>query len=305
MNSMIKAYEGVCALNCGILETLFSLNNMSVNEMLPFVARDLLLNENESSELQLSVDNIHINDSNFYVIMEENTILNKILGLKGHTTVKPSTEFMKHLRNAIEFLSRYDDAWSTVSGFIRSIVIVEKTQKIDEPLITSCTLPELPSLIVLSEKATRHIPPTTVTDKPSCVLLAENIYHESVHQIVNLGIIFDGFMAENYSSISTNKIDIPWRKNSSNRNRAWEPDRALHAAAVYVKLIAWRKYVLGRDDIDEFVKQAIIDSYESAVYSADYLIQSLLNECNDSLSSNGYKFVEVLQQRLSEIISGN
>nr|BFF05777.1 hypothetical protein GCM10023233_07460 [Brevibacterium otitidis] len=95
------------------------------------------------------------------------------------------------------------------------------------------------------------------------------------------------------------KVDIPWRKTSSVRNQAWEVDRALHAAAVYVKLIEWRQQILLRDDLSDDERNLIEESLGEAVEAAHYLVSQLRDSCSSSFGASGLDLLDKLARRLS------
>lgn len=166
----------------------------------------------------------------------------------------------------------------------------EDSRNIDST-ITSCSLPSLPHVIFISYKAGYHISPSNVFSTKNKVLLAENIYHEAIHQIVNMSILKKNVFPKNYSSATSPKIDIPWRKQQKEeRNKAWELDGVLHATSVYANLLQFRKKMLNEIDNNDF-KEFYKEACNSGEKSFNHLLNSLYEKI-DYFDVDGINIIE-------------
>ncbi|MET9231606.1 hypothetical protein [Lentzea sp. NPDC003310] len=211
------------------------------------------------------------------------------VGLTGHRLVLPGDDQRATIVAALEFLASRPWAFDLVAKYVTTLAFVESDS--DADLITSCSLPDFPLCIFFSARAARHVPPVTVTDFPSARLMAENIYHESVHQSVNHLLLTRKVFKPGYSSTTSPKVPIYWRQTASRtRNRAWELDRVLHAAAVYSQLLQWRTAELRADDISEREGEAVRQASKDAVGAVRSLAAALTEHC-EHFTSSGALFV--------------
>jgi hypothetical protein len=111
--------------------------------------------------------------------------------------------------------------------------------------------------------------------KPSARFLAENFYHEAVHQLVNAHLLFGRLVPEDFSSETSPKIPISWRATASPRNREWEIDRVLHAAVVYESMIGYRAAQLTDPTIHPWERAAFEEANAIAVPNLSFLATSL------------------------------
>jgi hypothetical protein len=139
-------------------------------------------------------------------------------------------------------------------------------------LVTSVAIPGLPHCTFLSHKALRHIPPQEIFPVASPYALAENLYHEALHQELSATLrwlpSFDGYSAHDLPTL----IDIPWR------GAKWPHDRVLHAAWIYARLIPFRKLALADEALDPEVRASISASLIQAESALGYLANALEQE---------------------------
>jgi hypothetical protein len=163
-----------------------------------------------------------------------------------------------------------------VRTFLRNLVWLEAggDGAAGEPLITSLSLPTLPFTAFVSRKALVHIPPGTVATAGSPRLLAENLAHEAVHQLVNTSLLSQDLLADDYDAASSPRIPIHWRFSQGiARNMYWELDRVLHAIAVYVALLSWRCDELGSGPAGE--NRWFAAALREAIPAVDYLVERI------------------------------
>ena len=107
---------------------------------------------------------------------------------------------------------------------------------------------------------------------------------------------------EDYSSDQSPKVQISWRKNQGiKRNEAWELDRVLHAIAVYLNVVKFRRIeidIFGTNDpISKYIKSALCDGIDAL----DYLSENL-TKFSDFFTKTGYSLVlEFREKVLQEI----
>jgi hypothetical protein len=197
--------------------------------------------------------------------------------LPGHRLVLPDSETERSVISAIEHIASRPWAMELVGTFISTFAFTEPADVRDSRrLITSCSLPDFPLCVFFSERALVHIPPLTISSQPSVRLLAENLYHESVHQAVNYQLLSSRVLVPSYSSETSPKIPIYWREEAGEqRNRAWELDRVLHAAAVYCHLLAWRYHELRDPDLPAEDRAVIAAASVDAVGATRALCDAL------------------------------
>ena len=168
----------------------------------------------------------------------------KEVGLSGHRLITPSQELRTRVQASILHLARREYALGLVGKYITTFALVECLDLSKMNRITSCSLPDYPLCVFFSERIFEHIPPSSV-GRPSIRLGAENIFHEAVHQSVNHLILTEGIFHQDYDAATSPRVPIFWRKDArEDRNKEWEIDRVLHAAAVYSHLLQWRYYEL-------------------------------------------------------------
>lgn len=267
--------------------------------LLPFSAYELLTGHPLGCVGKVKFRELSVEGNSFFVACDEGADLTESLALKDHFSVAPNESFLGQIEAALKFISNVPLAWAAVTNFVKTIVVVDRNDGVETPLVTSCTLPEFPGMIIFSRKALRHIPPSSVSTVESNYLLAENIFHESIHQLVNIGILFGGLLDDRFDSNTSPRIEIPWRQNLDSRNSSWEVDRVLHAASVYVKLIEWRRSLLSNGDVDKETSDLISTSLSAAIASAGYLI-SALESHGDALGDGGREFVSMLRNEFDK-----
>jgi hypothetical protein len=192
--------------------------------------------------------------------------LTREVDLADHRVTSPNDRLRRAVVEALGHLAEAPWAFAMVHTYITSFAHVELTDPgSGRRPVTSCSLPDIPLCVFFSKAALRHVPPLSVSPKDSTHLLAENIYHEAVHQYVNHQIITEGIFVEEYDSRTSPMVDISWRRNPDGTLQHWQLDRVFHAAMVYGHLTAWRLRALRQLRLDgpthRTVRQASHDSF--------------------------------------------
>ena len=259
-----------------------------------FIKLQKINNYSESHAENVKYEILNISGDEFYLVSDDRDNLLETTALNTHRITKFDEDFKNDVEEALEYLKQnFEEFYIVIKENVKYIVnltLKEDSRDIDST-ITSCSLPSLPYVIFISYKAGYHIPPSNVISTKNKVLLAENIYHEAIHQIVNMSILKKNVLPKNYSSATSPKIDIPWRKQQKEeRNKAWELDRVLHATSVYANLLQFRKKMLNEivnNDFKEFYKEAC----NSGEKSFNHLLNSLYEKI-DYFDVDGKDIIE-------------
>ena len=166
--------------------------------------------------------------------------------------------------------------------------------------ITSSSFPVLPLCVFISDKALHHIPPNSISQEPSYRFLAENLYHEAVHQAVNMNLLIHEIFIEDYDSAKSPKVEIPWRYNQVKRNQYWELDRTFHATVVYSQVIQYRLAQLNDLNLIPFEREAFEEATKAGIEAATYLSQSLLNN-KQYFTEKGAELIEDLALEIEKV----
>lgn len=214
------------------------------------------------------------------------------VGLDHHIPLTMDEATRGRLIAALGLVAANPKSAGLFGNFVRSIIFVGV-----EPggrLITSCSVPDMPFAVFISERAFRHIPPTSVSERSSAYLGAENLYHEAVHQAVSFALINLGLLPPEYRSETSPRVPIFWREEDvEERNTAWELDRVLHAATVYAHLVPWRNDLIKSGDLsiddDGLTRAALRD----AIPALSALLDAL-DEHREHFSQAGRLFIDEL-----------
>ncbi|GIH98191.1 hypothetical protein [Planobispora takensis] len=221
--------------------------------------------------------------------------LNREVGLEGHRVTSPDEPIRRRVHEALTALSGVPWAFAMVRTYITSFALIELDEHAaGQRPITSCSLPDIPLCMFFSRVALKHIPPLSVSLEESVLLLAENIYHESVHQHVNHQIITEGVFTGDYDSRTSPLVDISWRKKSDGSPQQWQLDRVFHAAMVYGHLIAWRLRILRHGGTDDLTRRTIHQA------SVDSL--TVVSELSAALQAHASAFSSTGAMRVGELI---
>lgn len=186
------------------------------------------------------------------------------LPLNGHRQAVDPSKVNDYTVEALEQMEALEpERLGIVEDWTSLIVWLEQAPDADITVLTSSTFPLLPHCTFLTEKARRHIPPSSVAEKSNDYALRENIYHEALHQQIAATLLHQDVLNPEYSAARSHRVPIPWRGNS------WEPDRALHATVVYTGLMAMREDELKRDISTwrrTWLEEATVEAHESLSY---------------------------------------
>ncbi|MFD8696463.1 hypothetical protein [Kitasatospora purpeofusca] len=192
--------------------------------------------------------------------------------------IVPHTEARRAaLTQALDRLSLvHPEGFDRVREFVRGLLWVGLKPGVRASSLTSSSDPALPYVIVFSDKASRHIPPNTVSERASHLYLAENLLHESTHQSISFHVLQHQVFDDRYSSTTSPRIEIRWRAGQGEaRNQYWEIDRAFHATCVYNQLLRFRQSELRRDDLTPDERASFQSAYDEGLPAVRYLMREL------------------------------
>lgn len=201
--------------------------------------------------------------------------LDRAVGLRHHTVVAPPAAFREQLAAALGLLSAHPWAFAMVERFISNFALLRFDRSPGATPVTSCSVPDFPLSVFLSGLAARHIPPHSVADRGTPLLLAENVFHESVHQFVNHQLLTRPVLDPAYDSADSPRIPIYWRRDGDGMPRTWELDRVLHAAMVYAQLVDGRYEVLGSDLPSDADREVVLAASRHALGALASLCDAL------------------------------
>jgi hypothetical protein len=224
------------------------------------------------------------------------------LPLRSHEVVPHTPELRDAITDGLCLMQMIDpEAYRLVRTFVRVIAWVQLRgdYQARDSQITSSSFPVLPFCVFVSPKAQRHIPPNTILDVSSSWLLSENLFHEAVHQAINMNLLLFDVFAPHYDSRLAPKVNIPWRGTSVRRNQEWELDRVFHASVVYRHLLDYRAKLLAEADLNVEERGAFLEATDAGISAAKFLSASLV-KFPQYFTDHGRATVEKLVGEVSE-----
>lgn len=202
--------------------------------------------------------------------------LSREVDLAGHRVTAPDDRLRQGVADALRILADAPWAFAMVRTYVTSFAVVELVDAASgRRPVTSCSLPDIPLCVFFSRAALRHVPPLSVSPRDSAYLLAENFYHEAVHQYVNHEIITAGVFAESFDSRTSPLVDITWRRKPDGTPQQWQLDRVFHAAMVYGHLTAWRLRALRQSPLDDVTRRTVEQASHDAISAMSDLLTAL------------------------------
>ncbi|MEZ5421759.1 MAG: HEXXH motif-containing putative peptide modification protein [Pyrinomonadaceae bacterium] len=232
----------------------------------------------------------------FYVGKREFPVISD-LPLDGHE-VSILAEFAKHqVTAAIKLLGEINEEYlSLLRQWTSLIVWLDRKNNFPGTLLTSSTFPNFPHCTFVTHKSMQHIPPNNVLGFASSYALAENLFHEALHQQLAALLLHRDILTPTYSSETTSKIDVPWR------GGAWEPDRVFHATYVYSKVLLLRQERFQIDNLNpverQWLERAIIDGTQALNY-----LRSALKEYSAIFTPNGSALLDAVLTHAAKVCS--
>lgn len=214
-----------------------------------------------------------------------NSKLFTLLPLDGHVPLEVPG-MCDWLASAFETLQMLDEeAVDFVRQWCSMIMwVAPDSENPPETVLTSVAIPALPHCIILSVKSLRHIPANHVYERASAYALAENIFHEALHQKLSASLMFGEGIMDDAESANIQSIHIPWR------NSSWKIDRVMHAAWVYTNLQKLRERALSQSNISEsefrFIRGAKLESQPKLIH-----LRTVLESVKNRLSQSSNDFI--------------
>ena len=191
------------------------------------------------------------------------------LRLEGHRMGDATPQREKLLSEAIALLNQLDGPFAaSVADFTGLVVWIEQFDPAVSSL-TSSSFPALPHSSFFTNRAAREVLPDTILPEERAWPLAENLYHESLHQQLSATILQEELFADDYDVRSSPRTWIPWRRAS------WEADRMLHALYVYSRLVPMRVEYRRMHELDPIEERCLVESLRRAVDSLAFLADAV------------------------------
>ncbi|WP_043475202.1 hypothetical protein [Kitasatospora sp. MBT66] len=224
------------------------------------------------------------------------------ISLTNYEIAEHTEERRAALTHALDRLSLvHPEGFACVREFVRGLLWVGLKPGVRASSLTSSSDPALPYVIVFSDKASRHIPPNTVSERPSALFLAENILHEGTHQSISFHVLQHQVFADGYASQTSPKIEIKWRAGQGeDRNQFWELDRAFHATCVYNQLLRFRQGELRRDDLTPAERASFQAAYDEGLPAVRYLMREL-ELLTEHFTPHGVELVADLRHQTDQL----
>lgn len=175
------------------------------------------------------------------------------------------------LREAMDALRAVDPDAATFTQAWCSLVVWVAPDAARPPkaVLTSVAVPTLPHCTFLSVKSLRHIPARHVHEGASLYALAENLYHEALHQQLSASLVFADHEASPIA-LNRTRVTIPWRDGA-----AWRLDRVVHAAWVYAHLQRLRLRALSSGSVVTDERRLVEQAAAESAPKLDYLLAEL------------------------------
>lgn len=235
--------------------------------------------------------------------LEENFPINS-----SHEIYIPSYEEKIKLKAALKYLyDNYTNEIEELKNYFKIIFWCKLKNDSKEDTITSLTVPKIPNASFISKKALYHNPPEFIHSKDVEInILAENIYHEMIHNKLNNLIYYKKFFKSNYDRKElTGQFKInAWE---SYKDWEWELDRVVHATTVFVHLIKFRKQELNNSYVFSNLKYKDAFSnktYEEGIYKLIETVDmffKLIDEKMEFFTENGVVFITNLKAMFNKV----
>ena len=160
----------------------------------------------------------------------------RLANLSNFVAVDAGTERNTAVKVSLQFLRNFDaSAYDTIQRHTHSLIWVQVIDKSKPTQLFSSTTFHTPlGVTFLTDLSLRYIPPDVVFSSTSCFALAENLYHEALHQQLYHFIDNHEVLHPSVRGEKGGDIFIPWR------NVHWKLEHALHAYYVYVHIARLR-----------------------------------------------------------------
>jgi hypothetical protein len=201
------------------------------------------------------------------------------LPLQDHVPCSPHHVPLSSIQQAFSLLGNCSmEGQRFTTEYVRLLVVVEQTAQsvsIANTTLTSCSLPVIPYCSFISTKALIHLPPKEIAVRPHHAWLAENVFHEAIHNALTVNILAGRIFVPTFRACDAPAVAIPWRADDVQmRNRYWPIDRVLHALLVYVGVYCLRVKMLN-SDLDDMERTFLQTTLHSARISMRHLSDAL------------------------------
>lgn len=233
------------------------------------------------------------------------------LPLLCHQMAEPTAERREFLREALQHIAlNHKERFAPLVQCANNFVWLERTHETigthetlgSEQSFAAGSFPELPLCVFVTNKALRHLQPSTITAQKSVRFLAENILHELLQHKVGEAFLKSGcFQSQNPPSdggdILLPQVEVPWRcPLKGEQVLTWQLDRALREMAVWTEIFAFRKRELMFDGLADFERNGFLDSGRAAIETVA-VVHRELHRHRACFSNAGQKLASELCQK--------
>ena len=247
------------------------------------------LNGGGISEIETCVGNINI------AVEADISVLDTV-GITHGEKLNSSDYHKQLIMEAVSYLNSLNSYYAkSVVDYCGTLfwITVPINYKESYPPLTSASYPALPFATFISDLAIKHIAPVEFITIPKSFALAENLFHESLHQELTILLLSNNIMSNNFNANKQLGIHIPWR------NTYWAIDRVLHATYVYSNLIPFREKAADNEK-GKIAKRL----YNSAKEGKNilYLLSLSLHQNSYLFSSEGKKLIDSIVNNAEKVI---
>jgi hypothetical protein len=233
-----------------------------------------------------------------------------LLPLASHRPLPHTGELREILLAALDRLAAFPPGQALFNEFVRAVGLVELRPEArgQDSQVTTASFPILPFCVFLSERAMRQLPPRSVNRIRSPRFFAENLYHEAIHQALNVHLLLHDVLSPDYNSATAPKVDIYWREledlagdgGAPIGNQQWELDRVLHAVVVYGHLLEYRLEQLADPTLEPFERALFEDATRTGMESVHYLVNAMSRH-TDCFTGYGRQVVAALGEAIDAV----
>jgi hypothetical protein len=283
--------------------------------LLPFMLYGLFSDEPATTGLLDAIRGETVSVGDLSVLWLDEDPLDAVsphLPLDDHRPLPHTAELRALLTGALAHLSTFAPAKALFGEFVRvtSLVELKPEARGRSSLVTTSSFPVLPFCVFLSERSTRQLPPRAVGRTPSPRVFAENLYHEAIHQALNVHLLLNDILVPTYDSATSPKIDIYWREledfsgdeSVPAGHQQWELDRVLHACVVYALVLEYRLRQLADPGLLPFERALFEEATRTSVEAVSYL-STAMNQQDGFLTPDGKRMTATLAELVRGLTS--
>lgn len=210
----------------------------------------------------------------------------RIVELEAYDQIPLQQKHVHSIQAALDDLKvSYPPAYVNILKHTKAICMINT----DPPRLTMCTgtYGEILGLTFMSRWAFSFLPPATLFRESTLYPIQENLYHESLHQVML------GFINEHQTYDRTKRyptIFIPWH------DTQWVVEQGIHALYYYMHILPMRRarlQAVSADSADAQKMQKAIAEAERAISSLNESIADIYDALDDKVQTLIDEFIFV------------